>query len=111
MDTTVVKNANLALSFLLELCLLAAFGYWGVRTGQGLAAKILFGAGVPLLVAVFWGLFMAPRAAYRVQKTLYLVFKIGLFALAAIALFVAGRSTLAWALVALVAVNIALDNL
>jgi hypothetical protein len=29
----VLKDANLALAFLLELCALAALGYWGFVTG------------------------------------------------------------------------------
>ena len=32
----VLKYANLVLAFLLELCALAALGYWGFVTGGGL---------------------------------------------------------------------------
>jgi hypothetical protein len=35
--------ADLALAFLLELCALAALGYWGVRTGGGLVTKTALG--------------------------------------------------------------------
>ena len=44
-----IKSANLALRFLLELCALVAFGYWGFQTGQGLLLKIGLGIGVPLV--------------------------------------------------------------
>jgi hypothetical protein len=56
----VLKYANLALAFLLELCALAALGYWGFVTGGGLPAKIGLGVGVPLLAAVLWGVFESP---------------------------------------------------
>ena len=83
---TVVKYANMGLSFLLELCLLAAFAYWGIQTGQGQVAKIGLGVSAPLVVAVFWGLFMAPRASMRVQNPLYLIIRIFIFGLAVIKL-------------------------
>jgi len=34
MFLTMLKNANLALAFLLELGVLAALGFWGFYTGQ-----------------------------------------------------------------------------
>ena len=53
----VLKYANLALAFFLELCALAALGYWGFVTGEGLPARIGLGVGAPLLAAVLWGAF------------------------------------------------------
>ena len=35
----ILKGAKLALAFLLELCALAALGYWGFHTGRGTLAK------------------------------------------------------------------------
>lgn len=57
--------ANLTVAFLLELCALAALGYWGLRTASGPATKAALGIGAPLLAAVLWGLFAAPRARCR----------------------------------------------
>ena len=54
--------ANLTVAFLLELCALAALGYWGLRTASGPATKAALGIGAPLLAAVLWRLFAAPRA-------------------------------------------------
>jgi hypothetical protein len=105
MDITLVKNANLGLSFLLELCLLAAFAYWGVHAGQGLATKILLGIGAPLLGAFFWGLFMAPRAVIPLHNPLHLIFKVILFGLAVTALAAAGRPSLAWMLGVVFVIN------
>src|SRR5260370_5082612 len=52
MALTVIKNANLALSFFLELCVLVALGYWGFQTGQGTIAKIGLGIGAPVVAVV-----------------------------------------------------------
>ena len=64
-----LKMANLALAFLLELCALAAFAWWGYQTGQGTLAKIALAVGAPLVVAVFWGLFVAPRAVFTLRHS------------------------------------------
>ena len=51
---TVIQSANLALRFILELCALAALGYWGFQTGQNLFVKIVLAIGAPLLAAYDW---------------------------------------------------------
>jgi hypothetical protein len=48
-----LRSANLALAFVLELCLLAAVGYWGFHVQASTALQIVLGIGAPLLVAVF----------------------------------------------------------
>jgi hypothetical protein len=72
-----VKTANLALRFLLELCALVALGYWGFKTGGGLITKLALGIGAPLLAAVVWGTFLAPRAAVPTPGLLRLVLELG----------------------------------
>lgn len=111
MIINVIKYANMGLSFLVELCLLAAFAYWGAHTGQELAAKIGLGVGAPLLGAIFWGVFMSPRAPVPVHNPLHLIVKVVLFGLAVVALIVAGRSGLAWVLGAAFVINSLLDFL
>jgi hypothetical protein len=46
MFLTIIKNANLALAFFLELGVLVALGYWGFQTGQGTIARIGLGTGL-----------------------------------------------------------------
>ncbi len=58
----IIQSANLALRFLLELCLLAALANWGFQAGSGWLAKIGLGLGAPLLAAVIWGIFISPKA-------------------------------------------------
>lgn len=93
----IIKSANLAWRFLLELCILAALGYWGFKTGPGWAVKIGLGIGGPLLVAVVWGIFLAPNSSMRLQEPFLLVLELVIFGLAIAALFTTGHQSLAWA--------------
>ncbi len=90
-----LKTANLALAFLLELAALAAFAWWGYQTGQGTLMKITLAIGAPLLVAVFWGLFVAPRARFSTTPTVKFVLALLVFGVATLALFVTGQTALA----------------
>jgi Protein of unknown function (DUF2568) len=91
-----VKGLYLALKFLLELAALAAVGLWGASIADGLAA-VLLAVGLPLVVAVLWGRFAAPRARHRLPLHLRAPFELGVVALAALALWGAGAAT--WAAV------------
>ena len=63
----VVQAINLGLRFVLELCLLAALGYWGFQLEQSWPVRILMGIGAPLLAAVLWGTFVAPKAGHKLH--------------------------------------------
>ncbi len=105
---SLLKSVNLALAFLLELCLLAALAYWGAQTGVGLLMQLVLGIGVPLLAAVIWGVFLAPRSSRRVTGVLYIVLKLILFGIAVLALAVTGQPTLAISFAVVVVINVAL---
>jgi hypothetical protein len=94
---SILKGANLALRFLLELCALAALWYWGFKTGTGPISKVVLGIGAPLAAAVLWGTFVAPAAPVSVPGALRLLLELAVFGGAA-ALYSAGRPGLAWAL-------------
>jgi hypothetical protein len=57
-----IKSANLARRFLLELCALVAVGYWGVQTGRRLTLKLVRGIGGPLWLVALWATVVAPKA-------------------------------------------------
>ena len=101
----ILKSINLALAFVLELCMLAALGYWGFTLDQELAIRIVAGIGAPLLAAVIWGLFLAPKASIPLREPFRLLLKLILFALAAGALYAAQRPGLAAIFALLLAVN------
>lgn len=50
----VCKNANLALAFLLELCVLAALLYWGFSTGPNIFTKIALIAAFNCALGYAW---------------------------------------------------------
>jgi len=104
----ILKNANLGLSFMLELCAMGAFAFWGYQAGGALAVKIALLIVAPLLSAIVWGVLAAPRAPRRLAGRWLVAFKLLFFALAAAVLAVSGQPTLALLLAAAVAVNLAL---
>jgi hypothetical protein len=99
-----VSSLNLALKFLLELAALAAFGLWGASIADG-AAAVLLAIGLPVIVAGLWGTFAAPRARRRLPLHLRAPFELGVFALAALALWRAESAILALAFTATAVVN------
>jgi hypothetical protein len=101
----ILKLANLAFRFLLELCLLAAVGYWGFSAAGPLIAKIALGIGLAILVAAVWGVFLSPRRSVQLPVTARLVMEVILFALAVAALAVTGQSALAATLAVAYAIN------
>lgn len=91
----VLESANLALRFLLELCALAALGYWGFQTGKGPIVKFGLGIGAPLLAAVVWGMYGAPGSQAAVTGVMRVGLELAIFGVAAVALYAAGQPGLA----------------
>jgi hypothetical protein len=100
-----LKAVNLGITFLLELCMLAALAYWGFRASNSLPVRLLLGLGAPLLAILIWALFMAPKASRRLTGLPYLLLKIVLFGAAALALAAAGQPTLAIIFVIVTVIN------
>ncbi len=100
-----IKGANLALRFLLELCALGALGYWGFKTGGGAAAKITLDIGAPLVAAIVWGTFLSPRASITLPGAVVLVLQALVFASAVAGLVSTGHRTLALVFGVIVGVN------
>jgi hypothetical protein len=103
----ILQYANLAFSFILELVLLAAFAFAGYVLGDGVMRYIL-ALGVPVIVIVIWGAFLAPRAARPAPPPVKLALKIALFGLAALGLVQTGNLTLAVFFAVAVALNLLL---
>lgn len=100
-----LKMLNLAVRFLLELYMLAAVGYWGFKTQSSWALKILFGIGLPVLIAVLWGTFLAPKATRPLSGASFLTLELILFSSGAFALFASGKPTLGWIYAIVLVVN------
>jgi hypothetical protein len=99
------KSINAGLAFLLELAMLAAFGYWGFQGEKSIWIKWGLGIGIPLVVAILWGLLLAPRANRRLNSQWGTLLSLGLFCLAAFALFQTNHPALAIALAGFAIVN------
>ena len=101
-----MRAANDALRFFLELSALAAVAYWGWNEG-GTARWILVVA-APLVVALVWGRWMAPRSNHRVPDPWRLVIEVVVFGSAVVALAAADQPELAVILAGASAVHIGL---
>ena len=101
----ILKGLNLLTRFLLELGMLAAVGYWGFETGSGWGTKVILGIGLPLLIAVVWGLFVAPKARFPLRGASHLALSFILLSTGAIALFASHRADLGWVYSIILVVN------
>ncbi|REE88987.1 uncharacterized protein DUF2568 [Paenibacillus taihuensis] len=101
----IIKNINLLLRFLLELFALGSLAYWGWHTGNRTIWRIVLSVGAPLLAAVVWGMFVAPKASIVVPTWLQLLLEIVVMGSAAVALYAAGRVTLSTVFLLIYIVN------
>jgi hypothetical protein len=85
--------------------MLTAVGYWGFKTQSGWPMKILLGIGVPVLIAVLWGMFIAPKATYHLSGISRELLELVLFGSGAVALFSSGKANLALVYAAVLVVN------
>ena len=75
--------------------MLVALGYWGFKTGSTTVIQLLLCLGVPVSVAVVWGIFLAPASKRRLHNPFHLILEVMLFASAIIALYTAEQPALA----------------
>ncbi|QNE19793.1 DUF2568 domain-containing protein [Kribbella qitaiheensis] len=96
---------NLGLAFAVELAVLGIFAWWGWHTGAGTPVKLLLAIGLPVLAAVGWGLFAAPKANYG-SPVVTTIVKVAFFGLAGLALWSLDHWLLGAAFVLVVAANL-----
>ena len=96
-----MRAANLGLRFLLELCALAAVGWWGWTVHP------VLGIALPLVVAVVWGAFVAPKARYAVPRLAWYAIQVVIFGAAALALGAVWSVAAGIAFAVVVAANLA----
>jgi hypothetical protein len=101
-----MRAANLGLKFLLELAALASFAIWGAESESG-ALAVAHAIIAPLIVALLWGRFAAPRSRHRLPRATRIPFELTVFALAVVALLISGHLLWAIVLAALMAANAA----
>lgn len=105
---SILKAINAGLAFALELVMLASFGYWGFHIGQGVLAKWALALALPFVAIVIWALFFAPNADWRLPILPGVILSLGLFLLAALALYQARQPTVGLGLALIAVLNRAL---
>jgi hypothetical protein len=100
-----VAALNLGLRFLLELCMLGAYGFSGAAEG---ALGLLIAVVAIALVAGIWGRFISPKAPRRLVDPARLAVEAVLFGGGALALAATDQPVLAAAFVLVVACNLTL---
>lgn len=100
-----LRTINTGLSFLLEIAMLIIFGYWSFHAVENPVLKWVLAIGVPLMVFVLWGLFLAPRAGKRTDSTLGIVISLGLFYAAAFMLLNLNQTVLGVTLFIVAGIN------
>ena len=104
-----LRNANLGLALLLELSMLLALAVWAESLEgmdllmRGMVAVLAVGAAMTV-----WAVWGAPRSERHLVGPALLMFKIGMFGIAALALWAAGLGWWAALFSVLVAMNLAL---
>jgi len=94
MMLSLLKNANLALAFLLELTTLTALCYAGIVLGPNIPAKIGLGIGLLIIAIIVWALYGARTSKRRLKGFLFLMLQIIWFSSAAVALYIANQHVL-----------------
>ena len=82
-----LRVVNLGVAFLLELAVLIALCYWGFHLSGPL--RFVAGIGTPIVFAVLWGLFAAPKASMPLHGAANVAFQIAWFACGAAAFILA----------------------
>ena len=107
----ILKAGNLGLAFALELVMLLAFGYWAFSAAPGGWLSWLAALAIIATAVAIWAIWGAPKSARRLKMPGLLVFKVVIFALAVIGLWVAGQPVWALVLAVVTAINLVLAGL
>jgi len=100
-----MRALQLTLRFALEVCALAALAYAGWHVAGPVWVRILVAVALPLIAAVVWGQWVAPRARRPLPDPQRLVPEWVVFGGATVALFLAGHPILGAALAVVAAGN------
>jgi hypothetical protein len=100
-----MRALNLALRFALEVCALAALAYGGWHVPGPIWFRILLAVALPLVAAIVWGRWVAPKASHPIPDPQRLIPEWVVFGGATVALAATGHPILAALLAVLAAAN------
>ncbi|WIM99453.1 YrdB family protein [Actinoplanes oblitus] len=89
-----MRAVILTLRFVLELCALAALAYGGWRLPAPIAVRILAAVLLPLIAALIWGRWVAPRGSHLLPDPVRLIPEWAVFGGATVALILTGHPVL-----------------
>lgn len=75
------------LAFSVEVAMLILLGHWGYHLFDNMVMKITFAILAPLIAAILWGIFAAPKSKSRLKQPQLLVFKLVMFVGTAVLLY------------------------
>jgi hypothetical protein len=104
----IIKNVNLLLRLILELGVLLSIGYWGFQYKSSSMIKFGLGIGIPILVMIVWGTFIAPNSAYQLPLPFRIIMELMVFGFGALALHASGHQSLFKVFTILVCINMIL---
>ncbi|MDQ0219281.1 DUF2568 domain-containing protein [Peribacillus cavernae] len=88
-----------------KIATLLAIGFWGFQKGSGIISSVLLGIGGPLLIAIIWGMFIAPKSLVILPFWAQLGLEAGIFGVAFIVLMNMGFSRIAYIIGLIVIIN------
>ncbi|WP_154605740.1 MULTISPECIES: YrdB family protein [Arthrobacter] len=88
LNTDLATMLVAGVGFALEVAMIAAFLFWGLR--QSSPWNLVLGIGIPAAVVVLWGIFMAPRSERRLPENIVRWAALGVFLVAGVTLLAAG---------------------
>lgn len=91
MSDRTMRDLNLVFRFILELTVLVALFLLGISTSGELVVQVVLGLGLPLLVIVVWGLFVAPKSVRRLPDPARLGLELVIFGSGVVAFILAGH--------------------
>lgn len=100
-----MRAFQLVLRFVLELCALAALAYGGWQSTDTFWLRLLAAVALPVIAAVVWGQWVAPKARHPIPDPLRLVPEWVVFGGATVALALTGHFVLAITLAVLAGAN------
>ncbi|MCA9346851.1 YrdB family protein [Candidatus Saccharibacteria bacterium] len=82
----ILKSINLAIRFMLEICTLIATGMFGFSLSKNIILRVVLAIVCTAIIAVIWGLFVAPKASQRIELPWRILLEMVVFGIATMSL-------------------------
>ncbi len=100
-----IKVITQIITFLLEITMLITYGHYGLNRPWDFMYRLLFAILIISVAVLLWSVFAAPKSEYRLEMPYLVIFRAGMFFIAAVFLFQSGYRNIAIALSAVTIVT------